>query len=65
MNFSTVPPCRSIADLISSKYRNMSARTDSASSRSPISAEPVTSQKSTVASLRRSPDDAARAEHRN
>ena len=54
MNFSTVPPWRSIAPRISWKYENISSRTVSASTRSPIAVEPDMSQKSSVASLRRS-----------
>ena len=52
MNFSTVPPWRSSAARISSKYRDMTRRSDSGSSRSPIAVEPVTSQKTTVTVLR-------------
>src|SRR4029077_10018467 len=52
MNFSTVPPCRSRAARISSKYRDITRRSDSGSSRSPIAVDPVTSQKTTVTVLR-------------
>ena len=54
MNFSTVPPWRSMAWRIASKYRAMTRRVDSGSSRSPIAVEPVTSQNSTVTVLRTS-----------
>ena len=54
MNFSTVPPWRSSAARISTKYRDMTRRSDSGSRRSPMAVEPVTSQKTTVTVLRTS-----------
>src|SRR5580658_1308498 len=52
MNFSTVPPCCSITFRAASKYRRITSRRLSGSSRSPSAVEPVTSQKSTVTVLR-------------
>ena len=52
MNFSTVPPWRSIIARISSKYRLITASSASGSSSSPSAVEPVTSQNSTVTTLR-------------
>ena len=52
MNFSTVPPCRSIAARAASKYRVITARTASGSRDSANAVEPETSQKSTVTSFR-------------
>jgi hypothetical protein len=54
MNFSTVPPWCSTTARISSKYRAMTARTDSASRRSPRAVEPATSEKTTVIVFRTS-----------
>ena len=54
MNFSTVPPWRSSALFISSKYRDITRRSDSGSSFSPSAVEPVTSQNTTVTVLRTS-----------
>src|SRR5262245_897416 len=65
MNFSTVPPWLSIAERISSKYRDMTPRRDSGSRRSPSAVDPVTSANRTVTvfrvSTRRSVRGARRA----
>ncbi|TML64184.1 MAG: hypothetical protein E6G17_03315 [Actinobacteria bacterium] len=58
MNFSTVPPSASISSRMASKYALMSALKRSGSRRSPMLVEPATSAKSTVTSLRSSPDAA-------
>src|SRR5512141_1296682 len=55
MNFSTVPPWRSIASVIAAKYRDITRRTASGSSRSPSAVDPVTSQKITVTVFLTSP----------
>ena len=52
MNFSTVPPWRSIAACMAAKKRCMTSRRDSGSSASPIAVEPTTSQKTIVTVLR-------------
>ena len=52
MNFSTVPPCRSSVACIASKYRHITRRSDSGSSRSPSAVEPTTSVKTTVTTFR-------------
>src|SRR4026209_1021004 len=54
MNFSTAPPCDSIASRIASKYRVMTARIDSGSILSPMSVEETASMKRTVTVLRHS-----------
>ena len=54
MNFSTVPPWRSIAACIVSKNRSMTRRIDSGSSASPIAVEPATSQNTIVTVFRTS-----------
>ena len=54
MYFSTVPPCRSIAARIVSKYRDCTSRMDSGSSCSPSAVEPVTSQNTMETVLRTS-----------
>jgi len=54
MNFSIVPPCRSIAARAVSKYRAIVARVASGSSCSARAVEPITSQKSTVTVFRSS-----------
>ena len=54
MYFSTVPPCRSIAARIVSKYRDCTSRIDSGSSCSPSAVEPVTSQNTMETVLRTS-----------
>jgi hypothetical protein len=54
MNFSTTPPCRSMATRMVSKYRPITWRSGSASSCSPIVVEPLTSAKSSVATRRTS-----------
>ena len=54
MNFSTVPPWRSIAACIASKKRSITRRSDSGSSASPIAVEPTTSQNTIVTVLRTS-----------
>ncbi len=55
MNFSTVPPWRSITAAISSKKRPITRRRVSGSSFSPRAVEPVTSANTTVTTLRTSP----------
>lgn len=57
-NFSTVPPCRSMASREVAKYRDMTPRSASGSSCSPRAVEPVTSQKSKVTTLRISTPEA-------
>ena len=52
MNFSSVPPWRSIATLATSKYEAIRPRIASGSRRSPSDVEPATSQKSTVTTFR-------------
>jgi hypothetical protein len=52
MNFSTVPPCRSITARAASKYRRITCRKLSGSSHSPKAVDSVTSQNSTVTVLR-------------
>ncbi len=52
MYFSTVPPCRSITSRMLAKYRPMTSRNDSGSSRSPRAVEPVTSVNRMVTVLR-------------
>jgi len=47
-----VPPCRSITARAVSKYRRITCRKLSGSSRSPKAVDPVTSQNSTVTVLR-------------
>src|SRR6478672_2174713 len=59
MNFSTVPPCRSIASVIAAKYRDITRRIASGSNRSPSAVDPVTSQKITVTVFLTSPATAA------
>jgi hypothetical protein len=54
MNFSTVPPWASSTVFMRSKYRDMTPRSDSGSSRSPRPVEPLTSQKTIVTVLRTS-----------
>ena len=54
MNFSTVPPWLSITAAISSKYRPITRRRASGSSRSPSAVEPVTSAKTIVTTFRTS-----------
>ena len=60
-NFSTVPPCRSSAPRISWKYESIRLRTVSASTCSPNAVDPERSQKTSVASFRRSLAGAVRA----
>ncbi len=52
MNFSTVPPCRSSTLRATSKYLDITLRSDSESRRSPRDVESVTSENSTVTVLR-------------
>ena len=52
MNFSTVPPWRSMIARISEKYRFITPRRTSGSSSSPSAVEPVTSQNTAVTTLR-------------
>ncbi len=54
MNFSTVPPCRSITSFMAAKYRLMRPRTASGSRRSPMAVDPVTSLNRIVTTLRAS-----------
>ena len=54
MNFSTVPPWRSSTLRATPKYRSITRRRDSESSRSPSAVDPVTSQKRIVTTLRSS-----------
>jgi hypothetical protein len=54
MNFSTLAPWRSRTPRAVSKYRDISLRVASGSSRSPSAVDPVTSQKSTDTVLRTS-----------
>src|SRR5581483_4831337 len=54
MYFSTRPPCRSSAARITSKYRLITSRSDSESSRSPRFVEPFRSEKTIVTVLRTS-----------
>ena len=61
MNFSTVPPWRSIEARIVSKYLVMTLRSGSGSSPSPIAVDPVTSQNTIETVLRTSPAGSAGA----
>ena len=52
MNFSTTPPWRCTAACIASKYRAMTRRNSSGSSRSPRPVKPATSVNTTVTTFR-------------
>jgi len=54
MNFSTLPPWRSIARRMASKYRAMICSSDSGSRPCPSSVDPTTSENTTVTVLRAS-----------
>ena len=54
MNFSTTPPCRSSSARMVSKYRVITSRNASESSRSPMLVEPLRSEKTMVTTFRTS-----------
>ena len=57
MNFSTVPPWRSMTSCMRPNQRCIAHRNVSGSTRSPSAVDPTTSAKITVTSLRRSPTE--------